>query len=192
MGLGFDTSTPLSSALASKFAAQGYGFVGRYLASPGAWKRLTPEEAVKLSDAGLYIVSLFERYAERAGEGANAGTEDGRVAFAQAQTVRQPERTVIYPAVDYNAGPDEYDAIEAYLRAFDAEIPGYELGVYGSYRVCEAMRLRGVTTKLMQTYAWSAGRVSDYVTIYQYENDVRENGIGIDRCRSNGDAGGGE
>jgi hypothetical protein len=190
MAKGFDTSTPLTASLAATFAAQGYSFVGRYLAPPGAWKRLTPAEATAISAAGLFIVSFFERYAERAGEGAAAGAEDGRLALQLAQEVGQPEGSTIYFAVDYDAGPGDYDAIEAYLRAFDAAITGYELGVYGSYRVIEEMRRRGVVTKLMQTYAWSYGMRSEYASIYQYENDVEENGIGIDRCESNGDAGG--
>jgi hypothetical protein len=190
MAKGFDTSTPLTASLAATFASQGYSFVGRYLAPIGASKRLTAIEARSISAADLWIVSFFERYADRAGEGAAAGAEDGRMAYQFAQEVGQPEGSTIYFAVDYDAGPGDYDAIEAYMRAADEQIPGYELGVYGSYRVVEAMRLRGVATKLIQTYAWSRGLRSEYASIYQYENDVEENGISIDRCESNGDAGG--
>ena len=42
----------------------------------------------------------------------------------------------------------------------------------------------------MQTYTWSRGKVFEHNSIYQYENDISVNGIGIDRCESNGDAGG--
>lgn len=187
---GFDCATPLTIALAQQFAAQGYGFVGRYLAQPGADKRLTAEEVKVISVAGLYIVSLFERYAKRACEGATPGTEDGAMALEQAKEVGQPVGSTIYFAVDYDAGLDDYDAIEAYLRAADQQIPGYELGVYGSYIVVEAMRLRGVTTKLMQTSAWSRGQRSEYASLYQYQNDIVVNRIGVDLDESNGDAGG--
>jgi hypothetical protein len=64
------------------------------------------------------------------------------------------------------------------------------MGVYGSYAVCKAMYERGVTRKVMQTYAWSSGQVFSQNSIYQYENDIHVNGISIDRCESNGDAGG--
>ena len=119
-----------------------------------------------------------------------AGEFDGKQALAHARAVGQPEGSAIYAAVDYDAPRVDYERIEAYLRAFDAEIDGYELGVYGSYAVCKAMYERGVTRKIMQTYAWSRGQVFEHNSIYQYQNDIIVNGIGIDRCESNGDAGG--
>ncbi|TVY08770.1 DUF1906 domain-containing protein [Paenibacillus cremeus] len=190
MAKGFDCSTPLSAAKAQVFASQGYIFVGRYLADPGSWKRLSPAEAQDITDAGLYIVSFFERYANRAGEGAAAGTEDGQLALQYAGEVQQPEGSTIYAAVDYDASANDFDAIEAYMRAFNEQINGYELGVYGSYSVVKAMYERGVTSKLMQTYAWSGGKKFDPISIYQYQNDISQNGIEIDLDESNGDAGG--
>lgn len=191
MEQGFDCSTPLTQhSVAFKFANQGNSFVGRYLADVGAGKRLSISEAKVISDAGLYIVSFFERYANRAGGGAAAGSEDGKLALQWAREVNQPEGTAIYAAVDYDAPSRDFDVIEAYMRAFDKEIDGYELGVYGSYSVVKAMFERGVATKLMQTYAWSNGRIFDKNSIYQYKNDIIVNGIGVDLNTSNGDAGG--
>ncbi|SDD97010.1 protein of unknown function [Paenibacillus sp. UNCCL117] len=190
MAKGFDCATPLTAALARLFASQGFTFVGRYLAEAGSWKRLSPEEAQWITEAGMYIVSFFERYANRVREGAGAGAIDGKLALQYAKEVRQPPGSVIYAAVDYDAPARDYGAIAAYLRAFDAEIVGYELGVYGSYSVVKAMHERGITTKLMQTYAWSRGLRYDPISIYQYKNDVTVNGIGIDYNESNGDAGG--
>lgn len=190
MAKGFDTATRLTAENARAFAAQGFVFVGRYLDNPTSWKGLSAMEAKDISEAGLYIVSLFERTASRPREGAAAGQVDGRQALAHAMQVGQPEGSAIYAAVDYDAQAADDDRIEAYMRAFDAEIDGYELGIYGSYAVCKAMYQRGVTKKLMQTYAWSRGQVFPQNSIYQYENDISVNGIGIDRCESNGDAGG--
>ncbi|SDI48696.1 DUF1906 domain-containing protein [Paenibacillus naphthalenovorans] len=187
---GFDCATPLTASLAALFFSQGYSFVGRYLSRPGSWKRLSPTEARVINDVGLWIVSIFERDADRASKGAAAGSEDGKMALELAREVEQPEGSTIYFAVDYDAGPQDFDAIEAYMRAADKEIDGYELGIYGSYRVVEAMRLRGVTTKLWQTYAWSKGLRTEHAGLYQFQNDIRVNGIGIDLNESNGDAGG--
>jgi len=190
MAKGFDCATPLTAAQARLFASQGFTFVGRYLAEAGSWKRLSPAEALRITEAGLYIVSFFERYANRVREGAGAGEIDGKLALQYAKEVRQPPGSVIYAAVDYDAPVRDYDAIAAYLEAFDAEIVGYELGVYGSYSVVKAMHERGAANKLMQTYAWSRGLRYDPISIYQYKNDVTVNGVGIDYNESNGDAGG--
>ncbi|MEK8131994.1 glycoside hydrolase domain-containing protein [Paenibacillus filicis] len=190
MAKGFDCATPLTASLVKQFASQGFTFVGRYLAEAGSWKRLSPAEAKLISDAGLYIVSFFERYANRVREGAAAGTADGKLALRYAQEVGQPVGSTIYAAVDYDAPAGDFNAIEAYIRAFDAQITGYEAGVYGSYYVVKAMHERGVTAKLMQTYAWSRGLKYDAISIYQYKNDVIVNGIGIDYNESNGNAGG--
>jgi hypothetical protein len=192
MARGFDTATPLRVSTAVAFREQGYMFAGRYLAPEGSWKRLTAAEARIITDAGLYIVSLFERGASRAAEGTAAGVEDGCTALRLAREVGQPEGSAIYFAVDYDAQPDDHDAIEAYMRAADEQLPGYELEAYGSYDVIRMLRNRGVIRPDggMQTYAWSRGKLIAAPRIYQGENDVFVNDVGIDRCESNGDAGG--
>ncbi|MFH5181171.1 DUF1906 domain-containing protein [Paenibacillus sp. TAB 01] len=190
MSKGFDCSTPLTTDKAREFAADGFTFVCRYLAPPGSRKRLTAAEAQAITDAGMWIVSVFERGAANALAGAAQGAEDGKLALQYAREVGQPEGSVIYAAVDTDVNASHYDAVEAYLRAFDAEISGYELGVYGEYEICKAMHDRGVVSKVWQTYAWSRGTKLNDPNIYQYENDIVVNGIGIDRDESNGDAGG--
>jgi hypothetical protein len=77
------------------------------------------------------------------------------------------------------------------MRAANAELTGYELEAYGSYAVIRMLRERGVIRPDggMQTYAWSREGVLTALRIYQYENDIVVNGIAIDRCESNGDAG---
>ncbi|MFH5182949.1 DUF1906 domain-containing protein [Paenibacillus sp. TAB 01] len=190
MAKGFDCATPLSASLAAKFASQGFTFVCRYLAPVGSRKRLTVGEAADISAAGLYVVSVFERGAANALQGAEQGREDGALALQYAREVGQPEGSVIYAAVDTDVNAASYDAIEAYMRAFDEQIPGYELGAYGEYEVCKMLQDRGAISKVWQTYAWSRGAKLDAPNLYQFENDVQVNGIGIDRDESDGDAGG--
>ncbi|MDU0200176.1 DUF1906 domain-containing protein [Paenibacillus sp. MAH-36] len=190
MSKGFDCATPLTASLADLFSSQGFKFVCRYLAPAGSWKRLTAGEAKTISYAGLYIVSVFERGAANALMGAAQGLEDGALALQYAREVGQPEGSVIYAAVDTDVNASQYDAIEAYMRAFDSQIEGYELGAYGEYEACKMLRDRGAVSKVWQTYAWSKGAKMSEPNLYQFENDVRVNDIGIDRDESNGDAGG--
>jgi hypothetical protein len=190
MSKGFDCATPLNAQTAALFAGQGFTFVCRYLAPEGSWKRLTAKEAALCTNAGLWVVSVFERGAQNAIVGAAQGKEDGSLALKYAKEVGQPEGTVIYAAVDTDVNSSHYNAIEGYLRAFDEQIEGYELGIYGEFEICEEMQKRGAVKKIWQTYAWSRGAKVNDPNVYQYENDVTVNGIGIDRDESNGDAGG--
>lgn len=190
MSKGFDCATPLTPKTAALFVSQGFTFVCRYLAPKGSGKRLTATEAVTCLTAGLWLVSVFERGASNALAGASQGREDGAMALQYAKEVGQPEGTVIYAAVDTDVNSSHYSTIEAYMRAFDEQITGYELGIYGEYEICKEMQARGVIKKVWQTYAWSRGAKLDDPNVYQYENDIIVNGIGIDRDESNGDAGG--
>lgn len=190
MSKGFDCATPLNAKTAALFVNQGYSFVCRYLAPKGSTKRLTANEASLCSALGLWLVSVFERAATNALGGSAQGKEDGEFALQYAKEVGQPEGTVIYAAVDTDVNSTQYDTIESYLRSFDEKITGYEIGIYGEHEICEEMKKRGVVNRAWQTYAWSRGNKLKDPNIYQYENDVIENGIGIDRDESNGDAGG--
>ncbi|GAA4881659.1 hypothetical protein GCM10023310_72100 [Paenibacillus vulneris] len=187
---GIDCATALTSIKAQTFYNQGYTFVGRYLADQNSWKRLSPSEAQVLSDVGLYIISFFERYTDRVREGSIAGKEDGKLALQYAKEVKQTEGSTIYFCVDYDAQPNDYNAIEAYLRAADKEIDGYELGVYGSYAVVKEMYERGVCKKLAQTVAWSRGKRYENACFYQAQIDTLVNGMNVDLDETNGDAGG--
>jgi len=187
---GIDCSTPLTATAARDIAAAGYRFAARYLVPPPyAWKRLTKAEAAAIQSAGLAIVSVFETAANRAAGGASAGRSDGAAAYREAQAVGQPAGSAIYFAVDYDARAQDYDAIEAYLQAAAAQIPGYEAGVYGSYAVVEEMARRGACRHFWQTYAWSGGRQSSRANIYQYRNNVQVASIAVDLNRSYGNEG---
>ncbi|CAM3743227.1 DUF1906 domain-containing protein [Cohnella lubricantis] len=187
---GIDCSAPLTAAKAQQIAAAGYQFVARYLVPRDyAWKRLTRTEAEAITFAGMQIVSVFETSANRPVGGAANGKEDGVAALKEAQAIGQPAGSAIYFAVDYDAQPKDYDAIEAYLRAAAAEIPGYEAGVYGSYAVVEEMAKRIPGIKCWQTYAWSRGKQSTHANIYQYQNDTRVAGAAVDLNKSFGSEG---
>lgn len=188
MTKGFDCATPLTRASAAAFARDGYRFVCRYLV-PTGWKRLTKEEADILSEAGLQIVSVFERKADRALGGREAGLQDGALAVRTAREVGQPEGSAIYFAVDFDANAAQMPVVLDYIRAASEATPGYATGVYGSYAVIEAVRSAGACSRFWQTYAWSRGRKSEYRHIYQYQNDIVLNGVRIDLNESYGNEG---
>ncbi len=187
---GIDCATPLNTATAGDLAAAGMEFVCRYLVPERyAWKRLTRREAELISAAGMRIISVFETSAGRASGGGAAGRADGAAAYREAQLINQPAGAAIYFAVDYDAQPADHDAIEAYLRAAEEQIPGYAIGVYGSYSVVEEMARRGAAWHFWQTYAWSRGRRSRAANVYQHKNDISMAGIGVDLNESYGNEG---
>jgi hypothetical protein len=187
MAAGIYCASPLNEQTVRMLAGEGYRFAARYLVPARyAWKRLAREEAEAISAAGLHILSVFETAAHRAAGGAAAGQADGAAAYREAESIGQPAGSAIYFAVDCQARPEEFDEIEAYLRAAAAQIPGYETGVYGSYAVIEGMADRGACKHYWQTYAWSRGRKSARANIYQYRSQVQSAGITVDLNESCG------
>jgi hypothetical protein len=181
---GIDCSTPINKEIAQSLVDQGIFYVARYLVPDlpdMTWKRLTREEVQILTDAGIKILSIFETSPSRACFGKPAGEHDGQFAFNETQVIGQPSGTCVFFAVDYEAEPEDYDAIEAYLKAAAEQLPGYHIGVYGSYYVTEEMANRKACQAFWQTYAWSNGNLSEIGRdVYQYENGVQLAGIEVD------------
>lgn len=189
--IGIDCATPLTHATARMLAAAGNRFAARYLVPPTyAWKRLTRSEAEAISKAGMQIVSVFETSANRPAGGAASGRADGAAAYREALEIGQPIGSAIYYAVDYDAAPQDYEAIEAYLLAAASQTPGYAAGVYGSFAVVEEMAKRRACVHFWQTYAWSHGKRSDHANLYQHRNNVQVAGILVDLNESFGNEGG--
>ncbi|WP_040948484.1 DUF1906 domain-containing protein [Gorillibacterium massiliense] len=176
---GIDCGSPLNTVKAAQFKKDGVSFIGRYV-TPESWKTLSKAEADILQAAGLQILSVFERSANRTKGGHNAGAEDGREAYTQARNIGQPVGSAIYFAVDYDAPESDFELLETYLRAAVAQIPGYKLGVYGSYSVIEAMSKRFPGIYGWQTIAWSRGKRSESAHVFQREINVTQNGHLID------------
>lgn len=169
MVTGIDTCAAVSASAARKLYALGYRFVGRYLAPPSEAKAITQAEAARIRKAWLGVLLIWETTANRANQGSAAGTADGAAACIQARGLGVPDGTMIYFAVDYDAREPDFDNIERYLRAARDFCRGYETGVYGSFRVVEEMRRRGVCRGFWQCVAWSGGQLSTARTVYQRE-----------------------
>lgn len=164
---GIDCAAPLTEEKAREFKALGYDFAGRYFCPPGNFKRLNKSEAEAISAAGLKLLCVWETTADRAKGGMAAGAVDGVRAYNQALELGMPNTGIIYFAVDFDAQSGDFDAIEAYLRAARMQTEEFEIGVYGSYSVVEAMHARGVCKGFWQCVAWSGGKVSAHHTVYQ-------------------------
>ncbi|WP_027085391.1 DUF1906 domain-containing protein [Cohnella panacarvi] len=190
MKKGIDCAQPLTASVAKSLVAAGQTFAARYLVPiTYKWKRLTRAEAEAITAAGMKIISVFETTANRPAGGAKYGTEDGKAALAEAREIRQPAGSAIYFAVDYDAHPRDYDAIEAYLHAAASQLSGYKVGVYGSYAVIEEMAKRGAAKHFWQTYAWSRGKKSARANVWQHKNGVTLAGHPLDLNESYGGEG---
>lgn len=163
---GIDCASPVSARAANILKAEGFSWVGRYLVPPSYTKALSWSEAEILHAAGLEILLVWESTAARMRGGAAAGREDGARAYARARELGVPDSAIIYFAADFDAQPEDMSALRAYLTAARDQTGPYEVGVYGSYRVVEAMKT-SVAKGFWQCVAWSNGRMSDAMTVYQ-------------------------
>ncbi|MBO9599842.1 MAG: DUF1906 domain-containing protein [Cohnella sp.] len=189
MAKGFDCATSLTAASADAFRRDGMDFVCRYLVPPTYPKALTRSEAEFITKAGLNIVSVWQIRGDLAAMTAEQGRQDGERAQQCAKEIGQPVGTCIYFAVDFDATDAQLPAVIAYIAAAAVASPEYATGVYGSYRVVEAVRRAGACSRAWQTYAWSGKQQSWLAQIYQYRNDIDSNGIKIDLDSSYGNEG---
>lgn len=183
MVMGIDCATKLTAKTAAAIRAEGYVFAGRYLVPNSgnlAWKALTRAEAETVTEAGLRLLTVWETTADRTRGGAAAGAVDGAGALKCAREIGMPAGGIIYFAVDYDAQPGDMDAIEAYLRAARKNTEEYEIGVYGPYSVIETMAQRKACTGFWQCVAWSYGRKSGYLNVYQTWFDQKAAGVSVD------------
>lgn len=181
---GIDCAVPLTATKAREMKALGYEFVGRYFCPEGNWKRLNRAEVGDIIGAGMKILAVYETTADRAKGGAQAGALDGKRAYDQAIELGMPRSGIIYFAVDYDAQSSDYDTIEAYLRAARMQTGDYEIGVYGSYAVVEAMYARKAASAFWQCVAWSGGKVSEHHNVYQskWNKVVANHTVDINEC----------
>lgn len=151
----------------SAIKAAGYDVVMRYLSHDPS-KDLSLTEAKALHAAGLGIGLVWETTASRAGAGQAAGASDAKEANAAADRLGFPRSCPIFYAVDYDAAPS---AVEPYFTGVKS-VGVRPIGVYGSYRVVEAIRAK-YASHGWQTMAWSfdtgTGRylVSSHAHLYQ-------------------------
>lgn len=162
----------------------GKKFACRYLAFLPNGKVLASSEREQLHNAGIDIVLNWEQAAGDMLRGYTVGNTQAREALRQYVALGAPSTVPIYFSCDTNVvNATQMDAVRRYLDGA-RDILGYDrVGVYGQYSVIEA--LVGPTCKWgWQTYAWSAGKVSQKAHIYQYRNGVTVAGGDCDLNRT--------
>jgi hypothetical protein len=167
-------------------ALQGAGvhYVCRYLSHDSTGKNLTHAEAKTYSDAGIWIVVVWESTANAALGGHGAGVTDAHAAEAQALACGMPPNRPIYFAVDFDAAAGDRAPIMAYLDGAGTVLGKHRVGVYGSYRVCKWALDGGNAAWAWQTYAWSGGLWDPRAQLEQYSNDHLIDGVGLDYDRA--------
>jgi hypothetical protein len=165
---GIDTAANISASAAKKLKGNGISFVGRYLVPTTMSKSLKADEIKGLRDAGLAILLCWEIGASDVKGGAERGKSDGARAKELALSLGVPAGTAIYFAVDYEAVQAEFPTIEAYIRAAGEACYPYAAGMYCHAALADYLGSKGACKYFWQCCAWSYGRVSAYMSAYQY------------------------
>ena len=178
-GIDYAFGRPSMAALKSA----GVKFVCRYLShSPS--KNLTHAEASRLTDAGIWIVVVWETTAQRALSGHSGGVADAKDARAQAKSCGMPDDRPVYFAVDWDASSGQQHTINAYLDGAASVLGRDRVGIYGGYGPVKRALDGGHATWAWQTYAWSGGRWDSRAQLQQYSNDHTIGGVGCDYDRA--------
>ena len=194
MTLGCDSATAMTAVRAQALVNNKYTFVGRYLS--GSYS-MSLDEAKIISNAGLFIVSIWEKGKPTSSSyfTASQGASDGQSAILAAKALGQPTGTPIYFTVDYDASlSDIKGPITKYLQAikkiFEADNYYYALGLYGSGSVLNYFKNTYQYTWLAGASAWSGSSTFDNWFLKQYDNGTTIGSYTIDKDTSNGKAGG--
>lgn len=168
----------------AKIVTSGREFVVRYVSHDTTGKSLTLAEAVRLSNAGLSLVIVFQDSASRMLKGFPAGQVDATFAAQQAAALGMPADRPIYFACDFDATTAQQAMINDYLDGVAFSIGFARTGMYGGYDpIRRALDSRKIAWA-WQTYAWSAGRWDSRAQLRQYSNDHILDGVGVDYDRS--------
>jgi glycoside hydrolase-like protein len=166
---GIDLPTDASDVL-NEVKDSRVDFVARYYRDPASrWPTLSASEAQRLSSLGLKIVAVWESHSRYpAYFSYSSGYNDALTAYRQARAVGQPAGSAIYFAVDFDARSQALEPVDQYFRGIAAGFAAasgggaeYEVGVYGSGAVCDAVKQAGLAqySWLSNSTAW-AGSLS--------------------------------
>lgn len=173
-----DTITEITPVTALALKQSGVGAVFGYL---GPWAKCwTPARLKVVLDAGMYAGSFFEGVGTSpTAFSAGTGRADAQLSLLSAKNIGQPKGSGICPAVDYDAQPQDFDRIHAYLNGWRSVIGGmYRLGLYGNPAVLEAFR--GEVDYLFQPSAWSGTTRVQGIAAYQNSVSTTLAGINVD------------
>lgn len=205
MALGCDTATNVTAARLTTLKNNKMTFVGRYLNRvEGYQDGLTNAEVTRISDGGLYIVSLWQ-ISKTLSHFTNAnGVEDAETAVGLAEDLGQTNGTPIYFAIDFDATSKQitdyvvpyFQGIKSVLDSTSKNPNKYKMGVYGSRAVCAYIRgTYSATTRytFIVDNSWS-GTFSEWnLRQYNFNTDLGSGTgmIKVDYVESSSHGGGG-
>lgn len=128
-----------------QLASLGFDTILRYGAA-AAWKCITPAEARSMQSYGLKLALIYELTAKDILLGASEGGKAGAHVLTFAPTVGLPPGVgaAIYPTADFDLAESQLTTALAYLRAFAAACPGYDIGFYANGIGNDAAYLAGI------------------------------------------------
>ena len=141
---GFDTSRPLTSAMASAARSSGYTHVGRYTVGEG--KFIGSGELAGLRAAGLRLFPLHQRWNNEVSKMTHsAGWTQGIEAIERGRALDFPEGSTIFFSVDFDPvgeaihGPvlDFFDGVNDAMGSVINQ--KFKVGVYGTRNVCQVV-----------------------------------------------------
>jgi hypothetical protein len=156
-------------------------FAARYINDPGG-KGISSAEAAALEAASITIAPVYETTGTDFLGGYSAGLSAGQAAQGLLHARGAPAGSCCWFAIDTNTS--DYGSTNAYLRGAKAGTGSYIAQLYGHYGVVEAAYAAGLGNRHWQTYAWSAGQLSQHAALYQYQNGVMIGGVSMDRDRT--------
>lgn len=150
-----DTSTQLTAANVATLKQYGFSIVGRYLTGTvgvGPNKRaknLTISEVNTITTGGLSIFPIYQDYdGDQAYFTASQGRLDALTARSAALSLGFPKGATIYFAVDSDVlDGDIASVVLPYIKAVNAEMTYYKVGIYGTRNVCSHALAAGAATK---------------------------------------------
>jgi hypothetical protein len=165
---GLDSASLDAIGNAATAHAQGVRFWCRYSAGVGnsnpksQFKLTKPGEINALVGRGIDFVANSEWYENRCTEGAAAGKADGTADLAFWKSRGLARGASIYISWDTAPQSSQYNAVEAYIRAYNAALGGYYKadGLYAGIPALIEMSRRGVIRHgwIPSAASWSVAR----------------------------------
>lgn len=180
IGKAIDCYSPITPEQAKLIKTAGRSGVGRYLGykTRGWDKGMTPQEVKGILAAGLKIFSVWEGESTYVGYFTySQGLLDGAHAVTEAMWIGQPQGTVIYFAVDYDAKPADMPLIRSYFEGVRKSLGNsYKLGDYGG--MCALSNVSA--DYYWEAVGWEYGQISPRACMRQITNNSTLAGLQVD------------
>jgi Domain of unknown function (DUF1906) len=162
-GVDYSQNVPMT---ATEARANGLSFVCRYVSTPGNDKNIRQSEVDDFRAHGVGIVLVFENGTDSALGGHAQGAMDAKSADSQGNSLGLAG-IPIYFAVDFDAQPNQYAALDSYFQGVVAVLGMARVGAYGGYYVIKHFLDNKIVHYAWQAIAWSNGNIDPRAHIFQ-------------------------